>query len=151
MKNLFICAIALLTLSACTQPAPTGDKTTSKAAPEVVFPEDFPTYIPKYPGARPMNGPGMSLQNKMTKSLKQSQTMFVTVDSREKVKQFYKAELIKAGLAENTVQSMPIMDLAVYSKPETPNQLVSVIINKMMPGDTMVQILYQNLEIEPKN
>jgi hypothetical protein len=122
-----------------------------KAAPQVQFPASFPPYIPKYPGSRPFNNAGTNMNNSMFKKINGAEADFVTVDSREKVKAFYKTELLKAGLVEADVQSLPILDLAVYRKADAPNERVTVMINKMLPGDTLVQIMYSNGQNQPKN
>jgi hypothetical protein len=122
-----------------------------KAAAQFEFPAAFPAYIPKYPGARPFNNAGTKMNNSVFKKINGAEADFITVDSREKVKAFYKTELLKAGLIEADVQSMPILDLAVYRKADAPNERVTVIINKMLPGDTLVQIMYNNGQVEPKN
>jgi hypothetical protein len=122
-----------------------------KAAPQVQFPASFPAYIPKYPGARPFNNAGTNMNNSMFKKINGAEADFITVDSGEKVKAFYKTELLKAGLVEADVQSLPILDFAVYRKADAPNERVTVMINKMLPGDTLVQIMYSNGQSQPKN
>jgi hypothetical protein len=122
-----------------------------KAAPQVQFPASFPAYIPKYPGARPVNNASTGFQNKMFGKSGRAEADFITVDSREKVIEFYRTELVKAGLVERMTKSLPIMEMSVYSKDETPHEVVTVAINKMLPGDTFVQIMYSNEQGQPKN
>jgi hypothetical protein len=133
-----------------------GDRASSggggeKAAPQVQFPASFPAYIPKYPGSRPFNNAGTNMNNSMFKKINGAEADFITVDSREKVKAFYKAELLKAGFVEADVQSLPMLDLSVYHKADAPDERVTVLINKMLPGDTLVQIMYFDRSPEPKN
>jgi hypothetical protein len=116
-----------------------------------VFPDVFPSYIPLYPGAKNLNNPASGITNAMISKLaKGGSAAFLTSDSAEEVLTFYRGEFEKAGLKAGDLESKPKPDMLTYVKEEPVFETVSVVVTKLPPQNSMVQIIYIPIPDETK-
>jgi hypothetical protein len=123
----------------------------AKKADEVVFPATMPSYVPVYPGATRSKNPGAGFTNAiMGKFLPGTMVVFNSDDSSEKILGFYSAAFKKAGLIEGTTISQAGLTGINYQKDDadTAVETVTVMVNKMLPGVTMVQIMHISVKLE---
>jgi hypothetical protein len=156
MRLRMICAallVPILALSACKPNQSSGDTkggTPGQTSDAVVFPDVFPSYIPHYPGEKKFNNPAAGITNAMfSKFAKGGTAAFLTTDSPDKVIAFYKGEFEKAGLKATDVKAQPNMNMLTYVKEEPTFETVSVVISKMPPNSSVVQIIYIPVPEEP--
>jgi hypothetical protein len=151
--------VSLLSLSACKPAGVDQNDPVAKAkavadakkADEVVFPASMPSYVPLYPGATRNKNPGAGATNAiMGKMLPGTMVVFNSEDSSEKILDFYSAALKKAGLIEGKATSQMGLEGISYQKDNSDNavETVSVMVNKMLPGVTMVQIIHISIKLE---
>jgi hypothetical protein len=151
--------VSLLSLSAC-KPAGVDQSdpvakakaaADAKKADEVVFPASMPSYVPLYPGATRNKNPGAGATNTILgKFLPGTMVVFNSEDSSEKILAFYTAAFKKAGLIEGTATSQMGLEGISYQKDDSDNavETVSVMVNKLLPGTTMVQIIHVSVPLE---
>jgi hypothetical protein len=140
-----------LCLAGCTPPETSKEKQKASSWTEVVFPDSFPTYIPKYPGSKAIFDPSANLRNSTFKNLAGESVMFSTKDSAENVKAFYKAALEASGLAEIRAEVTPVMDMTIYAKGQESREVVAVMLHKTFPGEEVVQLMYRTDARPPQN
>jgi hypothetical protein len=133
----------MFSMTGCDQATGPEKKQSAQVEAEVIFPEQFPSYIPKYPGGKPINQIGASVQNKAMGDLTGFTVEFTTKDSPEKVRAFYKAALEKAGMVEMANQSLLVLDMSIFRKNDDSDETVILTYNKMLPGLPMFQLIYQ--------
>jgi hypothetical protein len=154
--------VSLLSLGACkpvgidqSDPAAKAKAAAdAKKAEEVVFPAEMPSYVPLYPGAKRNKNPGAGATNAMLgKMLPGTMVVFTSEDSSEKILGFYSAALKKAGLIDEGAISQFRLEGIVYRKDasDTAVETVTVMVNKLMPGVTMVQIMHVSIPLEGAN
>jgi hypothetical protein len=149
MRSRFVCTVLLvpvLVLCACKPNQPAGDAkggVQGEASEAVVFPEIFPSYIPHYSGEKKFKNPAAGITNAMfSKFAKGGSATFVTTDSADKVLAFYKGEFEKAGLKPADIEPQSNVDALTYVKEEPVFETVSIVISKLPPESSIVQIFY---------
>lgn len=150
------CCLALA-LSACkpataVPPAPTDASNQAQTEGSTVFPDAMPSYIPRYAGAKKIEGAGLGLANSMIKNMAGGgAAIFSTTDTPEKVISFYKVELTKSGLEEQEANAKtPNQSIAFVKKGD--NGGMVIVTAQLAPNlGTLAQVIFMPLPDQPKN
>jgi hypothetical protein len=152
MRLVAVFTTICLVLAGC-QPAsgPNAQQTAkNKDAPKLEFPDTSPDYLNEYPNGKPYGNPGVAVSSAMFKKMLDGGTVgFITTDTSKAILDFYDADLAKAGFVRSDFSSALKVETATYKKGDPTRILITVQVNRMFPGDAVVQITYMNMP-QPK-
>lgn len=106
-------------------------------------PQNLPSYVPPYPGAKYEGSFASDMQGTAEMGAVSGGMMsFQTNDSADKVLAFYKDALSRAGLKDSASGDMGGMKMVSFTKGDDSQQGVQVMASAAPTGGTQVQVMY---------